>query len=163
MQTGRTTNNITSHLETLNQDATRKEIHDRLETAKIVSDQMREVGREAGDIRSDVFKLKQKLNSLEPEWDTKFGMAEENGIFIKENQVNQKLITIILTTVSKSQSNILAANNTLNNMEVLSEKNNVKFQRWNTTMSSQLQELRDKIAKAKHAAEGVSIYFVRKN
>lgn len=79
MQTGRTTNNITSHLETLNKDSNRKEIQDRLETAKIVSDQMREVGREAGDIRSDVFKLKQKLNSLEPEWDTKFGMAEENG------------------------------------------------------------------------------------
>lgn len=44
-------------------------------------------------------------------------------------------------------------------MEVLSEKNNVKFQRWNTTMSSQLQELRDKIAKAKHAAEGVSLFI----
>lgn len=42
-------------------------------------------------------------------------------------------------------------------MEVLSEKNSVKFQRWNTTISSQLQELRDKIAKAKHAAEGVSV------
>lgn len=44
-------------------------------------------------------------------------------------------------------------------MEVLSEKNNVKFQRWNMTMSSQLQELRDKIAKAKHAAEGVSLFM----
>lgn len=48
-------------------------------------------------------------------------------------------------------------------MEVLSEKNNVKFQRWNTTMGSQLQELRDKIAKAKHAAEGVSIYLLPRN
>lgn len=39
----------------------------------------------------------------------------------------------------------------------MSAKNSERFQRWNSTVSTQMQELRDKIAKAKHAAEGVSI------
>lgn len=64
---------------------------------------------------------------------------------------------MFLFSVSQSQSNILAANNTLNNIESMSAKNNEKFQRWNSSVSVQLQELRDKIAKAKHAADGVSL------
>lgn len=37
----------------------------------------------------------------------------------------------------------------------MSLKQNEKFQQWNNSMGTRLQELRDKIAKAKHAAEGV--------
>lgn len=48
-------------------------------TAAKVSEEMREIHREALDINSDIFKLKLKLASLEPEWDSKFGLAEENG------------------------------------------------------------------------------------
>lgn len=59
-----------------------KIVIDRLETSAKVSDQMREVRREAVDINSDVYKLKLKLASLEPQWDTKLGMAQENGKFI---------------------------------------------------------------------------------
>lgn len=60
-----------------------KIVIDRLETSAKVSDQMREVRREAVDISSDVYKLKSKLASLEPQWDTKLGMAQENGKFIE--------------------------------------------------------------------------------
>lgn len=56
-----------------------KIVIDRLETSAKVSDQMREVRRNAVDISSDVYKLKSKLASLEPQWDTKLGMAQENG------------------------------------------------------------------------------------
>lgn len=65
-----------------------KVVIDRLETGMKVTDQMREVRREAVGISSDVYKLKLKLASLEPQWDTKFGLAEENGksIMIWANQ-----------------------------------------------------------------------------
>lgn len=63
---------------------------------------------------------------------------------------------LFFDTVSQSLSNIRAANNTLNNIETISKKHNEKFRKWNETIGSQLQELRDKIAKARHAAEGVS-------
>lgn len=57
-----------------------KVVVEHLNTSVKISDQMREVRRGAVDISSDVYKLKQKLTSLEPQWDTKLGMAEENGI-----------------------------------------------------------------------------------
>lgn len=78
-QTGLTNNNITSTMGNINNNKTRKAVIDRLETAVKVSDQMREVRREAVDISNDVYKLKLKLAALEPQWDTKFGLAEENG------------------------------------------------------------------------------------
>lgn len=80
-QTGLRNNNISSTLNNFNNNATMKIVIDRLETAAKVSDQMREVRREAVDISSDVYKLKLKLAALEPQWDTKLGMAQENGKF----------------------------------------------------------------------------------
>lgn len=70
-----------------------------------------------------------------------------------------QFIIFYFTTVSQSLSNIRAANNTLNNIETISAKHNEKFRKWNETIGSQLQELRDKIAKARHAAEGVSFNY----
>lgn len=67
-------------------------------------------------------------------------------------------LIICVRVVSQSLSNIRAANNTLNNIENMSLKYNEKFQQWNNSMGTRLQELRDKIAKAKHAAEGVSLF-----
>lgn len=58
--------------------------------------------------------------------------------------------------VSQSLRNIKDVKNTLNNIETVSTKNDEKFQTWNRTMSATMQELRDKIAKARHIAEGVS-------
>lgn len=60
------------------------------------------------------------------------------------------------STVSQSLSNIRSLNNTLTNLESVSAKNDANFQKWNQTLSAQLQELRDKIAKARHVAEGVA-------
>lgn len=51
-----------------------------IETAESVSEQMREVRRGAISITgTDIYKLKLKLASLEPQWAVKFGLAEENG------------------------------------------------------------------------------------
>lgn len=60
--------------------------------------------------------------------------------------------------VSTSLSNIRTANNTLSNIESISMKNSEKFQKWNDTIGLRLQELRDKIAQARHATEGVIFY-----
>lgn len=79
-QTGLKNNNISSTLNALSKsDGTMKMVADIGDTAEKISDQMREVRREAVDISSDVYKLKLKLTSLEPQWDTKLGFAEENG------------------------------------------------------------------------------------
>lgn len=112
-------------------------IRDSATVANTISEEMKNVRKEAIDINSEVYKLKLKLASLEPEWDSKFGLAEEN--------------------VSQSLSNIRAANTTLISVESIMVNQNEKFKVWNNTLSSKMQQLRDKIARAKHAAEGVSI------
>lgn len=66
-------------MNSLADNESRKFLNATIDTSKKVSDQMREVRREAVDISSDVFKLKLKLASLEPQWAVKFGLAEENG------------------------------------------------------------------------------------
>lgn len=60
-------------------------------------------------------------------------------------------------SVSQSLRNIKDVKSSLNNIESISAKNDEKFQKWNQSLSVSLQELRDKIAKARHIAEGVRI------
>lgn len=78
-QTGLRNNNISSTLNSLADNELRKFLNTTIDTSKKMSDEMREVRREAVDISSDVFRLKLKLASLEPQWAVKFGLAEENG------------------------------------------------------------------------------------
>lgn len=78
-QTGLRNNKISSTLNSLADNELRKFLNATIDTSKKISDQMREVRREAVDISSGVFKLKLKLASLEPQWAVKFGLAEENG------------------------------------------------------------------------------------
>lgn len=81
-QTGLKNNNISSTLNGLSKDnGTMKMVTDIRDTAEKICYQMREVRREAVEIASDVnYKMKLKLASLEPQWDTKLGFAEENGM-----------------------------------------------------------------------------------
>lgn len=78
-QTGLQNNEMSTTLNALNHDATRKIVADSSDMALKVSDQMRHVHREANTISADVYKLKMKLNSLDPQWDSQFGGAQENG------------------------------------------------------------------------------------
>lgn len=79
-QTGLRNNNISLALNTFSKNDTHEFLHRTIDTAKKVSDQMREVRRGAVSVMSsDVYKLKLKLASLEPQWAVKFGLAEENG------------------------------------------------------------------------------------
>lgn len=58
--------------------------------------------------------------------------------------------------VTKTVSNIRTATSILDSLESITEKNNEKMKVWNETISVQLRALKDKIAQAKHLAEGVS-------
>lgn len=58
--------------------------------------------------------------------------------------------------VTNTRGDIRTANKTLHNIEQQAAEHNAKIKQWNDTMSAQLKLLRDKIAQAKHAAEGVS-------
>lgn len=59
--------------------------------------------------------------------------------------------------MSQSLRNIKNIKNTLSTIETLSARNDEKFRKWNQTISSSIQELKDKITKARHIAEGVSL------
>lgn len=59
--------------------------------------------------------------------------------------------------VSQTQGNLIAANRTLGRLEDMQANNTAHFQRWNASIADGLQELRDKIAKARHAADAIRI------
>lgn len=79
-QTGLRNNNLSQTLNSFAKNDTQEFLKRTVEAAKKVSEQMREVRRGAISISgSDIYKLKLKLASLEPQWTVKFGLAEENG------------------------------------------------------------------------------------
>lgn len=53
--------------------------------------------------------------------------------------------------------NIKDIRNTLSTIESLSARNDERFRKWNQSMSVMMQDLKDKITKARHIAEGVSV------
>lgn len=64
---------------------------------------------------------------------------------------------MILFTVSQSMRNIKDIKNTLSSIETSSRRNDEKFHKWNQTMSVLMQDLKNKIAKARHIADGVNL------
>lgn len=79
-QTGLRNNNLSLTLNSFAKNDTQEFLKRTIDAAKTVSDQMREVRRGAISVTgSDIYKLKLKLASLEPQWAVKFGLAEENG------------------------------------------------------------------------------------
>lgn len=79
-QTGLRNNNLSLTLNSFSKNDTQEFLKRTIETAERVSEQMREVRRNAISITgTDIYKLKLKLASLEPQWAVKFGLAEENG------------------------------------------------------------------------------------
>lgn len=79
-QTGLRNNDIVLRLNTFSKNNIENSLKQAINSAKNYSEQMREVRRGAVAVMSsDVYKLKLKLASLEPQWAVKFGMAEENG------------------------------------------------------------------------------------
>ncbi|XP_052864377.1 LOW QUALITY PROTEIN: laminin subunit alpha-1-like [Anopheles cruzii] len=136
-QTAIKNNNLMDEVGKVERGATMKTVQADLDRSSIVSEQMKFVRQDAINLNSDVYKLKLKLKSLEPEWDTKFGLAEEN--------------------VSQTFGNIRKAKDKLNGIEGLAKTQAERFRTWNRTFAVNLQDLRDRIARAKHAAEGIRV------
>lgn len=83
-QTGLRNNNLSLTLNSFSKNDTQEFLKRTIDAAKRVSEQMREVRRGAISITgSDIYKLKLKLASLEPQWAVKLSHAEENGVFIR--------------------------------------------------------------------------------
>lgn len=133
---GKTNNEMSALITKLSNSETKKTVQESALSVDQILDGMKVVEKETKGINKDVDSLKERLDDLDPEWDSKFGLAEEN--------------------VAKSLINIREANNTWHVNEPNLRQQNEKFQAWNESFSLKLQELRDKIAQAKHAAEGVS-------
>ena len=133
---GKTNNEMSALITKLSNSETGKTVRESAKIADEILEDMNNIEKETSDISNNVNKLKSKLEELDPEWDSKYGLAEEN--------------------VAKSLINIREGNNTWNVNEPVLRQQNEKFQVWNESFSLRLQELRDKIAQAKHAAESVS-------
>lgn len=134
-KSGKMNNEISQQITRLSNSDGRKVIEETVAEVDAVLNDINDTIREVNEINGNVHGLKERLKELDPEWDSKFGLAEEN--------------------VAKSLINIREANNTWNINEANIQQQNEKFAAWNGSISLKLQELRDKIAKAKHAAESV--------
>ncbi|XP_030377128.1 laminin subunit alpha-1 [Scaptodrosophila lebanonensis] len=134
---GLRTNNISSHLHGLATTSARRNAIDSLEMSNKVSEEMRAELRKAREMQKSIQKLRKSFAILEPDWEIKLGMAEEN--------------------ISLTKTNLRIANVSLTYIEEQARKEQEVFEVWNNTMAKQLQELRDTIAKAKHAAQGIDV------
>lgn len=134
---GKANNEMSALITKLSNSDTKKTVEESAVVADQVLEDMNVIEKETMEINSNVNKLKERLDDLDPEWDSKFGLAEEN--------------------IAKTLINIREANHTWHASEPMIRQHNEKFQRRNESVSKMIQELRDKIAQAKHAAEGVSV------
>lgn len=136
-KSGKINNEISQQITRLTNDDGRKVIQEAASEVDEVLENIRIVAQEVDGINENVDILKGRLEALDPEWDSKFGLAEEN--------------------IAKSLISIREGNNLWNTNEQNIHQKNEKFAKWNDSISSKLQELRDKITKAKHVAESVCI------
>lgn len=134
-KSGKMNNELSQQITRLVKNDSRKVIEGTVEEVDNILNDVKESEGEANKINENVNELKERLKDLDPEWDSKFGLAEEN--------------------IAKSLINIREANNTWNINEQNIQHQNEKFRSWNNSFFLNLQEIRDKISKAKHAAESV--------
>lgn len=137
IKAGERNNNVTSHMQSLKHTSARKHAVESLDMASKVAQDMKAVSRHTVGLHEDIKKLREKFNILEPDWEIKLGLAEEN---ISLTKTNVRLANISLTYVEEQQV-----------------KEQLEFDKWNGSMAREIQNLKDQIAKAKHAAEGIKI------
>jgi len=132
---GHRTNNISGQLQGLSEGSARRQAKEGLELAERTGEQMRAELRLAKEMQESIQSMRNSFSNLEPDWEIKLGMAQEN--------------------ISLTQTNLRLANVSLSYLEQQAEKEQQVFEVWNNSMAQQLQHLRDQIAKARHAAEAV--------
>ncbi|XP_030080568.1 laminin subunit alpha-1 [Drosophila hydei] len=136
-QTGQRSNNITSQLQLLTNSSARRNAQESMKVAQHTSDEMRQELRKAKELQQSIQQMRTSFAMLEPDWEIKLGMAEEN--------------------ISLTKTNLRLANVSLSYIEQQAVKEQQTFEQWNNSVASQLQQLRDQIAKARHAAEAIDV------
>lgn len=136
---GKLNNEMSSLITKLSNDEARNSIQESADIIDDVLDNIKHVDQEVNEVVDNISTLKEKLARLDPEWDSKFGLAQEQN--------------------TKTQMDIREAKKTWSANEERIKKQQERFGAWNDSISLKLQELRDKITKAKHAAENVSGNF----
>ena len=136
---GKLNNEMSSLITKLSNNEARNSIQDSANLIDDVLEDIKNTDTDVNEIGDNVSLLKEKLALLDPEWDSKFGLAEEQ--------------------VTKTLIDIREANRTWTTNEDRIKKQQERFGAWNDSISVRVQELRDKITKAKHAAENVKAFF----
>ncbi|XP_041451135.1 laminin subunit alpha-1 isoform X1 [Drosophila obscura] len=136
-ESGLRTNNISGQLQTLTDSSARRHAKDSLDLARRTGEQMRAELRKAKEMQESIQNMRKSFTKLAPDWDIKLGMAQEN--------------------ISLTKTNLRLANVSLSYLEQQASKEQQVFEAWNNSMARQLQQLRDQIAKAKHAAQAIDV------
>ncbi|XP_046866451.1 laminin subunit alpha-1 isoform X2 [Drosophila willistoni] len=138
IETGQRNNNISSQLQTLTNAATaHRHAKESLDSAHRTGEQMRAELRKVKELQHSLHHMRKSFAMLEPDWEIKLGMAEEN--------------------ISLTKTNLRLANVSLSYIEQQAAREQDVFEVWNNSMATQLQQLRDLIAKARHAAEAIDV------
>lgn len=74
---GKSNNEMSALITKLSNSETKKTVEESALNADQILEDMKVVETDTGDINNDVDKLKERLNELDPEWDSKYGLAEE--------------------------------------------------------------------------------------
>ncbi|KAH8324869.1 hypothetical protein KR074_009874 [Drosophila pseudoananassae] len=134
---GRRTNVISGQLQGLAENSARRQAKESLDSAERTGKQMRADLQMARSIQESIQNMRKSFSTLEPDWEIKLGMAQEN--------------------ISLTKTNLRLANVSLSYLEHQAAKEQEVFEVWNNSMAQQLQQLRDLVAKARHAAEGIDV------
>lgn len=134
IKAGHNNNDIIQMMNAVEKETSDKNIAGIIVDAEALSERMKKLSKEI-DKSDEASQLREKLKKLALDWDTKTSLAEEN-------------VTKVLRNLTDSEGQLAKLNKILeHNQERLN----------NSKIPDKIQELRNKIAKAQHAADGVNI------
>ncbi|XP_076668102.1 wing blister isoform X2 [Andrena cerasifolii] len=138
--TGIRDNEVNVKLQNLQDDSKklREGVQDLLEDNELVLDATKDNQRLIDDYKEGIEnQLKPKLNELKREGDSKVSLASEK-------------LTDALSNIKKADAKLISLSSA-----AVKRKN--AFDKWNDTLASKLQNLKDKIAEARNTADGIRV------
>ncbi|KAL5281190.1 LAMA2 family protein [Megaselia abdita] len=134
---GNKLNDISLAASTISKHNLRKSISESSHKADDIIDKMKRESQGLTSILDNFSDMKEKLKHLKPATGSRLGGVQDN--------------------LTQAFSNIRHAKMDLDDLEVRSKKDSQKFEVWNSSFAKELQELKDSIAQARHAAESIKI------
>lgn len=137
---GNKLNDIAMAISPISKHNLRKSVSDSSHKAEEIIAKMKKESESLSYVLKDFADMKEKISHLKPSTGLKLGNVQEN--------------------ITQSLTNIRNAKIDLDELELRSKKDSQKFEAWNSSFAKELQELKDSIALARHAAESVCITFI---